>query len=89
MTKVENDEMMYAEGGKVDARKRNTVEYLGGGMVKPLYKDGGKISSKDKKKLKKHNVHHSQEHMNEMKKDIKKGDSFKKAHNKAMDKVGK
>ena len=45
--------------------------------------------SKLQNKLKKHAKHHSKKHMAEMKKDIKKGDSFKKAHDKAMKKVGK
>jgi hypothetical protein len=43
---------------------------------------GGKIPSEHKK-------HHSKEHIKTMKGDMKKGDSFKKAHNKALKKVGK
>jgi len=42
-----------------------------------------------KLKLKKHAEHHSKKHMDEMKKDMSDGDSFKKAHDKAMKKVGK
>jgi len=41
------------------------------------------------KKLDEHKKHHSKKHMDEMKKDMKKGDSFKKAHDKAIKKVGK
>ena len=33
--------------------------------------------------------HHSAKHMKKMKADMKKGDSFKKAHQKALKKVGK
>ena len=72
-----------------NAMNRSEVSYMGGGMVKPMYEDGGKISPKDKKTLKKHSKHHSKKHMNEMKKDIMKGDSFSKSHNKALKKVGK
>ena len=44
----------------------------------------------DKKKmLEKHSKHHSAKHMKQMKIDMKKGDSFKKAHEKALKKVGK
>ena len=44
----------------------------------------------DKKKiLKKHSKHHSTKHMKQMKVDMKKGDSFTKAHKKALKKVGK
>ena len=43
----------------------------------------------DKKKLQKHSKHHSKKHMKEMKIDIKKGDSFTKAHKKALKKVGR
>ena len=44
----------------------------------------------DKKKiLQKHSKHHSAKHMKKMKADMKKGDSFKKAHEKALKKVGK
>ena len=42
-----------------------------------------------KKKLQKHSKHHSKKHMKEMKTDMKKGDSFAKAHKKALKKVGK
>ena len=42
-----------------------------------------------KKKLEKHSKHHSKKHMKKMKADMKKGDSFKKAHQKALKKVGK
>ena len=42
-----------------------------------------------KKKLEKHSKHHSAKHMKKMKTDMKKGDSFKKAHQKALKKVGK
>ena len=47
------------------------------------------IDKKEKKILKKHSKHHSAKHIKKMKADMKKGDSFKKAHNKAMKKVGK
>ena len=44
----------------------------------------------DKKKiLEKHSKHHSAKHMKQMKADMKKGDSFTKAHKKALKKVGK
>ena len=44
----------------------------------------------DKKKmLEKHSKHHSAKHMKQMKADMKKGDSFKKAHKKALEKVGR
>jgi len=46
------------------------------------YKDGGKIPSTHKK-------HHSKKHIKVMKDDMKEGDSFKKAHKKAIKKVGK
>ena len=42
-----------------------------------------------KKILEKHSKHHSAKHMKQMKTDMKKGDSFKKAHTKALKKVGK
>jgi len=73
----------------LNAKERSKNIYMGGGKVKYSYKDGGKISDIDKKKLKQHSAHHSKKHMNEMKKDMNKGSSFKKAHNKAMNKVGK
>ena len=79
---MERSETSYMGGGMVK-------DYMGGGMVKPMYKNGGKISPQDKKSLKKHSKHHSAKHMNQMKNDMKKGDSLKKAHNKAMKKVGK
>jgi len=72
-----------------NAMDRSETSYMGGGMVKPMYKNGGKISPQDKKSLKKHSKHHSAKHMNQMKNDMKEGDSLKKAHNKAMKKVGK
>ena len=43
---------------------------------------GGKIPSEHKK-------HHSKKHIKAMEADMEKGDSFKKAHNKALKKVGK
>ncbi len=45
------------------------------------YRFGGDV-------LKKHAEHHSAKHIAQMKSDMKKGDSFKKAHNKAIKKVG-
>ena len=48
-------------------------------------KKGGRIE----KVLKKHSKHHSEKHIKQMKADIKKGDSFKKAHKKALKKVGR
>tara|TARA_R100000700_G_C3059751_1_gene75028 strand:+ start:60 stop:206 length:147 start_codon:yes stop_codon:yes gene_type:complete len=47
------------------------------------------IDKREKKLLKKHSSHHSKKHMNMMIKDMKAGLSFRKAHNKAMRKVGK
>jgi hypothetical protein len=67
-----------------NAMDRNETSYMGGGMVKPMYKHGGKVNE-----LKKHSKHHSAKHMSQMKKDMHKGSSLKKAHNKAMKKVGK
>tara|TARA_R110000782_G_scaffold92754_1_gene176189 strand:+ start:942 stop:1088 length:147 start_codon:yes stop_codon:yes gene_type:complete len=46
------------------------------------------IDKREKKILDKHSKHHSKKHMSQMKKDMKKGTNFKKAHNKAMKKVG-
>ena len=57
-------------------------EYYGGGMVDKMYEKGGMIP-------KAHKDHHSPKHIKAMKSDMKKGDSFKKAHNKALKKVGK
>jgi AmiR/NasT family two-component response regulator len=48
-----------------------------------------KFSKKVKETLKKHAKHHSAKHMTMMKKDMTNGDTFTKAHKKAMDKVGK
>ena len=45
------------------------------------YRFGGDV-------LKEHAKHHSAKHIAQMKSDMKKGDSFKKAHNKAVKKVG-
>ena len=45
------------------------------------YRFGGDV-------LKEHAEHHSTKHIAQMKSDMKKGDSFKKAHNKAIKKVG-
>jgi len=43
----------------------------------------------DKKKiLSKHKKHHSIKHISEMKKEMKKGVTFKKAHKRAIKKVG-
>lgn len=47
------------------------------------------IDKREKKTLKKHKVHHTAKHMKQMKKDMKKGSTFKKAHTKAMKKVGR
>ena len=47
------------------------------------------IDKKEKKILKKHKKHHTAKHMKQMKADMKKGDSFNKAHKKALKKVGK
>ena len=63
-----------------NAMDRN--EYYGGGMVDKMYKEGGMIP-------KAHRDHHSPKHIKTMKADMKKGDSFKKAHKKALKKVGK
>ena len=84
-----------AEGGEFMIKKdsvnmdRSQTSYMGGGMVKPMYKDGGKVTPAQKNTLKKHSKHHSSKHMNEMKKDMIKGDSFTKSHKKALKKVGK
>jgi|TARA_R110002110_G_scaffold364964_1_gene574703 hypothetical protein len=72
-----------------NAMDRSQTSYMGGGMVKPMYKDGGKVTPAQKNTLKKHSKHHSSKHMNEMKKDMIKGDSFTKSHKKALKKVGK
>lgn len=72
-----------------NAMNRSQTSYMGGGMVKPMYKDGGKVTSAQKNTLKKHSKHHSSKHMNEMKKDMMKGDSFSVSHKKALKKVGK
>ena len=45
--------------------------------------------TKIKKTMAKHSKHHSPKHMKEMKRDMKKGDSFSKAHTKALKTVGK
>jgi|TARA_R100001510_G_scaffold2869_1_gene2221 hypothetical protein len=47
------------------------------------------IDKREKKLLNKHKKHHTAKHMKQMKKDMKKGSTFKKAHTKAMRKVGK
>ena len=47
------------------------------------------IDKREKKLLNKHKKHHIAKHMKQMKKDMKKGSTFKKAHTKAMRKVGK
>ena len=72
-----------------NAMDRSQTSYMGGGMVKPMYKDGGKVTPAQKNTLKKHSKHHSSKHMNEMKKDMIKGHSFTKSHKKALKKVGK
>ena len=56
--------------------------------MRRYFKKGG-LTKRQKTTLKKHSVHHSKKHMKEMKSDIKKGDSFLKAHKKALKKVGK
>ena len=60
---------------------------------KDLYPSGGipirtNFSTGGNEQMKKHAKHHSDKHMSHMKANMKKGDSFKKAHNKAMKKVG-
>ncbi len=47
------------------------------------------IDKRERALLKKHSKHHSAKHMKEMVKDMKGGSSFRKAHSKAMKKVGK
>ena len=47
------------------------------------------LTMRQKQTLKKHSVHHTTKHMASMKKDMKKGMTFKKSHNKAMQKVGR
>ena len=47
------------------------------------------INKKEKKTLQKHKKHQTTKHMVSMKKNMKKGMTFKKAHNKAMQKVGR
>jgi hypothetical protein len=47
------------------------------------------IDKRERALLKKHSKHHSKKHMKEMVKDMKAGFTFRKAHSKAMKKVGK
>ena len=47
------------------------------------------LTKRQKSTLSKHKVHHSPKHMAEMKKSMRTGDSFGKAHKKALRKVGK
>jgi|TARA_Y100001972_G_scaffold22930_1_gene27490 hypothetical protein len=47
------------------------------------------IDKRERALLKKHSKHHSKKHMKEMVKDMKAGSTFRKAHSKAMKKVGK
>lgn len=57
---------------------------------KPTKKKSTKqLTKSQEERLKKHSVHHSKKHIDSMKKDIMNGMSFKDAHNKAMEKVGK
>lgn len=67
---------------KSNAMDRSEVFAMGGGMVDKMYEKGGKIPSA-------HKDHHSKKHIKAMEIDMKEGDSFKKAHNKALKKVGK
>lgn len=46
------------------------------------------FTKKVKATLKKHAKHHSKKHMAMMKKDMMNGDTFTKAHKKAIEKVG-
>ena len=60
---------------------------------KDLYPSGGipirtNFSTGGNKQMKQHAEHHSAKHMAHMKSSMQKGDSFKTAHNKAMDRVG-
>ena len=101
MPKVGNKEFSYDKEGmkKAEEYAKNTNQememYYGGGMVdarnrSQMYmEDGGMISEKEYDMLEEHKEHLSEKHMNEMEQDMLKGSSFKKAHNKAMKKVGK
>ena len=47
------------------------------------------LTKRQQAALKRHSVHHTAKHMAEMKKSMRTGDSFGKAHKKALRKVGK
>jgi len=49
---------------------------------------GGKLSIRQKSKLKTHSAHHSVGHMNLMKQKMKAGKSFSKAHEETKMKLG-
>ena len=55
--------------------------------AKAINMDG--LSAKDKASMKKHSAHHSIGHMKYMIAIMRRGQSFKKAHKLAMQKVGK
>jgi len=48
-----------------------------------------KLTPRQKNLLKKHSEHHSKKHMEYMKRKMREGDTFKQAHKKAQEKVGK
>ena len=88
---------MYANGGNVDPFSLKNPEGAPVKKAKEMLESmpttnaqersqkmamGGKIPSAHKK-------HHSKKHIKVMKEDMQEGDSFKKAHNKALKKVGK
>lgn len=48
-----------------------------------------RLTPKQRKQLKEHSVHHTDRHMNYMKRKMRDGFNFKKAHEMAMEKMGK
>tara|TARA_S200002703_G_scaffold138608_1_gene128900 strand:+ start:148 stop:366 length:219 start_codon:yes stop_codon:yes gene_type:complete len=57
---------------------------------KPMKKPkSGALTQKQKDMLKEASKNHTKKHIDFMKEQMKKGDSFTKAHNKALKKVGK
>jgi len=48
-----------------------------------------KLTPRQKNLLEKHSEHHSKKHMEYMKRKMREGDTFRQAHKKAQEKVGK
>ena len=48
-----------------------------------------RLTPKQRRQLEEHSVHHTDRHLNYMKRKMRDGFSFKKAHEMAMDRVGK